>query len=280
MEVRHSECELASSAVQKAALNVLAFVGGLCKKLGLRYWLAYGTAIGAARHGGFIPWDDDIDICMPRRDYGELLRYFDEHAQELAPFAAVGPSLERPTPFLITRVTDMRYVMEGEFGDEVRLGAFVDVYPLDGLGDGERSALMRKRKMKKLAARYFRAGDWDYYNRNCPPVKRAIKRKIGRLGGGAGAMYRNLMDEALKFDFETSEFVSVVVGMTYMPFCRREWFDGTVKVGFEGMEVPLPVGYDEILRVFYGDYMQLPPEADRVGHHFYSLYRVKEGGEA
>lgn len=280
MEARHSERELAPREVQEAALGVLSFIGGLCEKLGLRYWLAYGTAIGAVRHGGFIPWDDDIDVCMPRRDYDMLLEYFDEHVRELMPFAAVGPSFEKPTPFLITRVTDMRYVMEGEFGDEVRLGAFVDVYPLDGLGDGRQNALARKRKMKKLAARYFRAGDWDYYNRNCHPMKRAIKRIAGRLGGGAGIMYRSLMDEALKFDFDTSEFVSVVVGMTYMPFCRREWFEGTAMVGFEGMEAPLPVGYDEILRTFYGNYMQLPPEDDRVGHHFYSLYRAEEGGEA
>lgn len=280
MELRHSECELAPREVQEAALGVLVFVGSLCERLGLRYWLAYGTAIGAVRHGGFIPWDDDIDICMPRSDYGELLKYFDEHRDELAPFAAVGPSFGNPTPFLITRVTDMRYVMKGEFGDEVRLGAFVDVYPLDGLGDGRQNALMHKQKMRKLAARYFRAGDWEYYNRNCPPAKRAIKRVVGRLGGGAAVKYQSLMDEALKFDFETSEFVSVVVGMTYMPFCRRELFEGTVKADFEGMEVPLPVGYDEILRTFYGDYMQLPPEADRVGHHFYSLYRVEKGAGA
>lgn len=275
MENNHLENELTPREVQEAALGVFAFLDGLCKRLNLRYWLAYGTAIGAIRHGGFIPWDDDIDICMPRRDYDVLLDYFGKHEKELRPFAAVGPSVDNPTPFLITRVTDMRFVMEGEFGDEVRLGAFVDVYPLDGLGDSEKAARLHKRGMKKLATAYFRAGNWDYYNRGCPPAKRALKRAVSLLGGGAGRIYRQLMDKAYKYDFDASKFVSVIVGMTYMPFCRREWFEGAQTVEFEGLKVPLPIGYDEALRTFYGDYMQLPPESDRVGHHFYSLYRVK-----
>ena len=279
MDERHFGRELTTREVQEASIGVLEFVGGICNKLGLRYWLAYGTAIGAVRHNGFIPWDDDIDICMPRRDYDTLLEYFNKHAHDLRPFAAIGPTPDNPTPFLITRISDMRYVMKGEFGDEARLGAFVDVYPLDGLGNDEQNARNHKQRMKKLANSYFRAGDWNYYNKDCAPVKRVIKRLIGALSGGAGNQYRRLMSEALEFDFETSEFVSVVIGMTYMPFCRREWFDGTTMVSFEGIEAPLPSGYDKILNIFYGDYMQLPPESDRVGHHFYSLYRVKEGTE-
>lgn len=269
------EHELGLHDVQKAALGILNFLDGLCSELGLRYWLAYGTAIGAIRHNGFIPWDDDIDICMPRSDYDKLLNYFFQNKEELYPYVAVGPTAANPTPFLITRITDMRYVMKGEFGDEVRLGSFVDVYPLDGLGNRRGDAERHKMKMKKLATDYFRAGNWDYYNRNTSAAKRAFKKAVSGFWGTAGTCYSRLIKEAAKFDFETSEFVSVVVGMTYLPFCRRACFGGTIAVEFEGLKAPLPCGYDEILKTFYGDYMSLPPEQERVGRHFYKLYRIE-----
>lgn len=274
IRVEHDQRELTLREVQRAALDVLKKVDCICRSEKLTYWLAYGTVIGAVRHKGFIPWDDDIDICMPRKDYDALLGYFKEHERELYPFVAVGPSKEVLTPFLITRISNMEYVMEGEFGDEVRLGAFIDIYPLDGIGSEEAEADAYKKYMKKLANSYFRSGDWDYYNHGVSPAKRLMKRLVSRLSGNSPKHLMRLLSASKKYQYDSSEYVSVIVGMTYMPFCRRKCYEDTCYVEFEDMMAPIPSGYDEILRAFYGDYMRLPPENERIGHHFYRLFKA------
>ena len=92
--------------VQKTALNVLKRLTEICDELNLKYVLAWGTLIGAVRHQGFIPWDDDIDIMMPRDDYDRLLAYFSEHKDELLPYEALTMETRKNYPHMICRISD------------------------------------------------------------------------------------------------------------------------------------------------------------------------------
>ena len=126
---------------QQAAAEVMSVIHQICKKLDLKYFLAYGTLIGAVRHQGYIPWDDDLDIMMPRQDYDKLMAYFQENAEELAPYTLFTPDTVADYPYMIARVCDSRYEIETENEKDCGMGAFVDIYPLDGLGNDYHEAI-------------------------------------------------------------------------------------------------------------------------------------------
>ena len=104
--------EMSMEQIQQESLKILDTVAALCEKLHLRYYLAYGTLIGAVRHQGFIPWDDDIDIMMPRQDYKILLQYFREHAEELKPLEVFSTYNCPDYPYMITRISNTEYVLD------------------------------------------------------------------------------------------------------------------------------------------------------------------------
>ena len=120
--------------IQKVALNILKQIASVCEREGFRYTLAYGTLIGAIRHKGFIPWDDDIDIQMPRPDYERFIRYIVEHP--LPNLKTFNHKYVKGYPLGISRIADMRYKVEEKITkDHCDMGIFVDVYPIDGLAN-------------------------------------------------------------------------------------------------------------------------------------------------
>ena len=276
MSAPHVEGELGLREVQLESLKILKDIDAVCRREGIRYWLAFGSLIGVVRHQGFIPWDDDLDIIMPRQDYERFLTCFDGCAQELEPYVPVIPEFGLRRPFLITRVSNPEFKMVGEYGDEVdELGTFVDVYPIDGLADDMEGALGRKKAAYELTFQYLKACNFDCNNRNNGPLKRFGKRIQSLLLGKPEKYQEKLMELCLERRFDDCKLCcNLGWSMTVdKSIYERSWFDETVRMKFEDMEVPVPVGYDAFLRSDYGDYMQLPPESERVGHHFYSIVK-------
>ena len=275
MEKIHVGEELSLRETQLASLDVLRKIDAVCKAEGLSYWLMFGSLIGAVRHRGFIPWDDDLDIAMSREDYERFLKVFDG-AKELSGLVAVKPGLGMNRPFLITRVSNPEYKMIGEYGDLVdELGVFVDVYPLDGLGSDMKQAIVHKTKAYRALIGYLQANNFEYNNRNNGKLKRATKAILSMLRGEPEKYQKELEEICIKYSYNSSELVSVLQ-WTMTPdksIYERAWFDSTEYLPFEDMVVPVPGGYDQLLRVDYGDYMRLPPEEERVGHHYYSIAR-------
>ncbi len=272
----HVEGELSSREIQLESLKILKAIDAVCRREGIRYWLAYGSLIGAVRHQGFIPWDDDLDIYMPRPDYERFLACFDGHAPELAPYVAIKPEVGLRRPFLITRVSNPEFKMVGEYGDEVdELGTFVDIYPLDGLANSSEEARRRERAAHKLALKYVQANNFDCYNRGNGVLKRFAKRVQSVLVGRPEKYQEQLNELCREYAFDDSKLCYVLAWVATSEFFiyERSWFDETVRMKFEDMEAPVPVGYDELLTCEYGDYMQLPPKEKRVGHHFYAIVR-------
>jgi lipopolysaccharide cholinephosphotransferase len=271
----HVEGELSLREVQLASLEILKKIDKVCRAEGIRYWLMYGSLIGAVRHRGFIPWDDDLDIAMPRPDYERFLAYFAAHADELRPLMALRGDGEPRLPFLITRVSDTTYKMVGEYGDEVpELGAFVDVYPFDGAGDDRNEALDLKHRCADLAMKYLQAGDFPSYSKDNGSLKKVLKRMHAAMLGDLRKYGDELHEAAVHNPYETSRYAACLmwpwdgdVLFTHDPL------DSLERVGFEDLEALIPGGYDRILTDQYRDYMQLPPEGERVGHHFYAIVR-------
>ena len=262
---------------QLAALDVFCKFREICERHNLRYWLAYGTLIGAIRHKGFIPWDDDFDVYMPRPDYDQFLRLFDVQPERNMPLKAIHTKESKAAPFLITRLSDTRYQMVGEVGLDVEdMGAFIDIYPVDGLGNDEQKAKNTKEQAFDLMVRYLRASNFACNNVGCGLIKRFAKR-IRSIVYGNPMTYANSQDSLLRMNsFDESDYVAVAVWGVYdvqrsMLFDRAD-FSSAIVVDFEGVKANVPVGYDAILRKRYGgDYMELPPKCERVSHHNYRL---------
>lgn len=123
--------ELSLREVQKISLNILKIVDDICRQEGLTYCLFYGTLIGAIRHNGFIPWDDDIDIAMPRNDYDKLKKYFIKHKDNLMPYVYFDPDTNENYPYMLARICDIRFKIETENEYDFGMGCFIDIYPMD-----------------------------------------------------------------------------------------------------------------------------------------------------
>ena len=256
-----------------AILDVYDEFAKVCTANGLRFFVGEGNAIGALRHGGFIPWDDDMDVMMPRPDY--------ESFREICS-AALPPHLKhldwRNVPehlYMFGKVQDCRedvlHEVERKIGRRLADGIYVDILVIDGMPDGRlsRSAYKARRSAASCMRRRFTSGlkDWRW------------RGKFAWLAGWVAAKALGVKNRDGAFDFaeramksapfdgaKTTWREGALARTTKMEIPARVW-QGSAMVKFEGREVPLPAGYDEYLRMQYGDYMTPPAKAGRVSTH-------------
>lgn len=270
--------KLTAREVQLGELEVLKQLSEICKKQNLRWFLMYGTLIGAVRHHGFIPWDDDVDVCMPRPDYNRLIQYLMDHEEEIKPLRLMSYKTNKDYIYPISRLCDTRYYIDYENALDYGLGLFVDIYPFDGGGNTDEEfsrTIARHQKDVMLADLAGRKKfELSYQGWWRTPIKLMVYT-YAKLKG-AQYFIRRLDLQAQECKYETSRCIGEVVwDYQDKPFLK-EWFDETVYLDFEGEKMPAPKEYDAILKLVYGDYMQMPPEEDRVGHHYYTAYLKDE----
>jgi lipopolysaccharide cholinephosphotransferase len=261
--------EISFEEAKQLELDILVDITNFCDSHGLRYCIAYGTLIGAIRHRGFIPWDDDIDINMPRKDYEEFLRTYNADGKK---YRVIDPSSEMAR-HSFAKVIDTRTVKdEPMIAYEQPLGIDVDIFPLDGMPDNEQEFEEWYRELYKIYAKFtlknLRAA---YYPKLTTRLKLKAKQLFcpsrKKLLARAQALHE-------KYPYESSRFVGCVESQYNGKGNRteKENFAETVNVEFEGLSFKAPIGYDQILRSLYGDYMQLPPEEKRMTHHTNKMY--------
>ncbi len=275
--------ELSLREIQLGELEILKRLDGVCREQGLRYFLFGGTMIGAVRHQGFIPWDDDIDIAMPRKDYDRLLAWWQEHAAQEEPLRMITIDTNPDYVYAIARLSDVRYRVDYEGVKDYGLGLFVDIYPFDGCGNSQeeaepilRAALQDARMTLLTAVDYFSA------SRSGGALRTAAKFAGYLWARLHGSRYyiRRLIKRAKAHPYEQSDYVGCTIwDPNFLYIYRREDLEELIDVPFEDGVFPIPAAYDRVLRHSYGDYMQLPPEEDRVGHHYYKAYLREETKE-
>ena len=248
----------------------------ICDKLEIYYYLAFGTLIGAARHKGFIPWDDDCDIFMLRPDYDKFLAYCAEHEEELAPCKLMNRHNTPNYPFAISRFCDLSFHMESDISCYVDMGLFIDVYPFDAAGNDLKyiyKDLMWKKRLisSKL---YFSQGN---------PMPKNKKSFVNKVISYMIYLYaRNKKPEvyleqlealANTFDMEQSKYIACMIWDADAWPIEKACCDGYKLMDFEDVKAKVPMDYEKVLNIWYTDYKQLPPEEERVPHHEYKLYR-------
>ena len=275
-EVIMKNSELSIKEIQKISLEILKTVTDLCEILHLHYYLIYGTLLGAVRHNGFIPWDDDIDIMMPRPDYDVLLEYLRNN--KINNLSLYNHITCNDYPYMISRISDDRYIIEAENEKSVGMGIFIDIYPYDGLGKTKKEALKYGLKGDRLSSFCYQATRTHFAIETTTSFTRKIIKFpffiVAKLIG-KDVFKKKLEKLANKIDYKNSEYIGCVVWLSggEKDIFLRKWFDETILIPFENYSFRIPLNYDEILKHIYGDYMKLPPEKDRIGHHCYKAYK-------
>lgn len=270
--------ELNIQESQSVSLEILKIIADICEANEYRYFLMYGTLIGAIRHDGCIPWDDDIDIMMPRPDYSKLLDYLSDHISDYKHLKVFNPDTCAEYPYMITRVSDIRYKVIMENEKDYGMGAFIDIYPFDGLGNTQREALKFGLKGDRISSLCYQSTRL----RCATEVTTSFFRKLIKLPVFlfSKACGKNIFQRKLKKlegvkQYDQYTYVGCIVWLSggIKDIFKREWFEEYEKHKFESYEFRIPKQYDQVLRHTYNDYMKLPPEKDRIGHHFYHIYK-------
>lgn len=261
--------------IQQTELGILRSVRDFCEKEGLRYFLAGGTLLGAVRHKGFIPWDNDIDIAMPRPDY----EMFIERFKAQGPYRVMKPENDNDYIYPFIKVVDTRTrLVERAVGMKISgLGLYIDIFPVDGFGDDERQA-------KELILKAYREGYHIAYTAGkdaglsfVQKVMRTVRKVRYAAFGGRERSFEKLKKRLQSNPFDSSAFVGSTYGLRVeRELIKREAFACTVPVRFEDGMYAAPSGWDEYLTNMYGDYMKLPPENERVANHDMDARFVEE----
>lgn len=265
MEYKVQDNSYGIAELQTELLRILHEYIRICDHFSLRWWTTGGTSIGALRHKGFIPWDDDLDVVMPRPDYEQLWALRDE--------------INRDSRFILTRTDEKKnyhhrvmqlvdvettFIHIRSEKEDIEHGVYIDIIPLDARAPGKLG----------YARQIFNAMVFSVYNIQCLPEYRSGRAVACMTSLALGLLkskklryqiWRHCEKEMMKYDWDGAhQVVNLVCDIKSMlrPY-ESVWFRGTEKCLFEDTEVNLPAGARKILHAYFGDFMQLPREEER-----------------
>ena len=257
-------CDL--NELKAIQIEIMQKVHDYCEEKGIVYFLSHGSLIGAVRHKGFIPWDDDIDIFMPREDYIRFCDSFPNYQEKLG-LEIVNAYTKTYFGRPMTKVIDTRTVLiEPNYLLDDNIGVNIDIWPLDGVPV---SISARKKRLKKIKiliklmyARIFRF----------KACRNIIEKTVHIFSFPipAKSVVKRINKELCLVNYDSSEAVSCYVD-PYKKEFKREWFERRTLVPFEDKYFYIPED-DKVLSVLYGDYMKLPPIENQLPHHVTNVF--------
>ena len=255
-------------------LELLQEFDRLCKKHGIQYYMYFGGLIGAVRHKGFIPWDDDIDVVVPRKDFDRLSRMTQEEFGTEYPYFLQNPKTDphnieslirlRRSDTSSIRKRDWREARRVPAGAPYNMGLSLAIFPLDNVPKGKLAQKLQIAASKVLISVLYRAYE--------PPMDAPLRWFICRVPAAILGYERFFALRHLPYRLcrkNKSGLVQVFEGLYsgQKLVYHTEDHEETLLLPFEDIVVPVPAGYDRILRTSYGDYTQFPPEDKRRPPH-------------
>ena len=255
-------------------LDILKAFMQICERHQLRYYCCAGTAIGAVRHHGIIPWDDDIDVIMPRPDYDRLLQIAKE--EDFGNYEIISPYSDPTYPLYFSKISNRNTTLIEDRHIPCVTGLYVDIFPLDATDDNVEKAKRLKAKYTKIINRlnavstHNTFGEYMLLLTDPKEWGRFVIKTIAYFCRSKVRCHLIAqMDEiSHRYDYDKARNVQVYTGSYgFKEVFPKEWLGEGKMFPFEDIEVPLPQEYDKYLRHFFNDYMQFPPEEQRVEKH-------------
>ena len=256
--------------LRETELDILKAFIEVCEKLHLKYYALGGTMLGAVRHSGFIPWDDDIDVGMLREDYEILM----EKGQALLPDHLFLQNRKTdpgcPVPYAKIRDSRTAFIETVYRYKKMNHGIFIDIFPLDYYPDDDAEGKRLFRKKEIIGYRMYREYNIPKETRSSP-IKELIKNTISTAlvpVYPSADKAVNKLDEQFK-SLKKSKRVTNYYGVwSKKEIVPCEWYGDGCSGVFEGITIQLPSEYDKLLTQIFGNYMEYPPVEERVAHHY------------
>lgn len=272
--------EMTRKDVQQVSLDILKDVHEFCVKNNIRYSLSGGTLLGAIRHDGFIPWDDDIDIQLPRPDYDRLVNTYvsDKGYKMFCPENQEGK--DKKVVYPGARVCDMTrtYVDTGIIPwVSEKVGIWIDILPCDGLPANSKEAYKSIKQLKFATKKAYwfgvRLSSWRNIKRGVN-IQEKIKFVLKKIGGFL--IWQDPLIQILKirkqYNYDDSPYFYASTHYGMREWQPKENMKNFELHKFEDTEFYIMSGWDANLKSLFGDYMKLPPENERVTHYFNKYY--------
>ncbi|OBX00318.1 LicD family protein [Gallibacterium genomosp. 1] len=254
--------------IQKKELEMLLYFTNFCNEHNLMFYLCGGGLIGAIRHQGFIPWDDDLDVFMPRDDYEKLSQLWDKYADKKRySYCRTNQYLNYHDAGASIRDNNTTFINRHSIQEDICHGLALEIMPIDGCPSNK----------VKRAFQLFYAMMFSLFNvQRLPNNKGVLFRVMAKI------IYSLIPSQTFRYKIwsfaekrmmqykwadveQVTELIGSLKGMKLIH--PKKDFDSVIYKKFEGHDIPVMSGYDRYLRLIWGDYMKLPPEKDRKAKH-------------
>ena len=264
--------------LQLAEFDILKKVAKTFEENGICYYLGYGTLLGAIRHKGFIPWDDDVDVFLPRPDFEKFRKIADDVLKK--PLFLNKDIMPRPICLQqcmrIENSSEKKIMPKGT--STVELNVSIDIFPIDGAPESsfKRTLLFVRAKMLEELLRFPRAYEDGVDDLDHRPLIKVLSwfNNAFKIGKHISAIKLAQRFDAMrrKYSYDDNEW-SAAWTLDYKTriFCKKEWFGTGRKELFEDTYLSVPQNSEAVLKQYYGDYMTPPPEDERVLKHVAGL---------
>ena len=260
----------------KVEIEILDYFDKICEEYGLSYSLGYGTLLGAIRHKGFIPWDDDIDVIMPRKDYNILLNIWEDIKQDEFILQNFKNCTDYTNNFSKIRKNHTTFIqVEDEKYKKYHKGIFIDIFPMDRVA----SSIIGKYfqfflcALNLLYTKGFKSGE-----KGIVGVLESIFLKLGV--GHYKTLYELTENLILRWNkYEKNEYFSYCTIKNCFKYYPSDTFSKLIKKNFSGKKYSVSYQFDTILKTEYADYMKLPPKSKRILKHHPILINFEKNYE-
>lgn len=261
--------EISIKEMRIIQLDMLKKIDSYCRANNIQYSLSQGTLLGAVRHKGFIPWDDDMDIMLTREEYEKFIKGF---AGLYTNIIVQTPETDESYSHPYAKIYDNRTVL---IDAASKGGVYIDVFPVDGWPNDPSKINYHLESIRKTEGDL--AKTTKFYKFMSPKYWLFIKYQIKKLFyPSRKKVLKTLKDKVYQYPVSNSNYVGELFG----PYGTKEYYPANIynkyiDIEFEGFKFMCIADYDIFLSRLYGDYMTLPPENKRKPHHYYDIYWAK-----
>ena len=270
MSVKDNSCGIAD--LQDKMLDILKYLIAVCDQHHLRYWLAGGSCLGALRHEGFIPWDDDLDVYMPRGDYEKLWDLMGKGKTD-GKFKLCRTTENINYHHRVMQIVDLEttFIHSRNKDEDLEHGVYIDIIPIDACPNSAFASL----------AQFFHAVIFSVYNIQCKAeynggkltklmnLVTSMLLRLVRSPKARTRLWQRAEKKMTRYDWNKAKNIKCITSQFHelVTAFPKEWFEGTRLVPFEDTQVSVPVCAEKYCEAMYGNYMQLPPKDKQVVRH-------------